>query len=206
VAYLLSRTDEFHATPLVVVLAALLPILALRLPMRAAAVPALILLALLAYAGSNRLAALFGPPQLATIHVPVADGVEAPPVDARAIARMVAAVQRRVPPGSPIYTVTTRSDLVRINDPLIYVLTERDNPARQDFGLQTHAPAQRETIAVLEQARPRVIVRWTSPESTKREPNARGKPTGVRILDSWLAANYRRAERFGYYEILVPRG
>jgi len=47
-------------------------------------------------------------------------------------------------------------------------------------------------------------VRWTSPESTKREPNDRGKPTGVRTLDKWLAANYRPAEQFGYYEILVP--
>jgi hypothetical protein len=205
VAYLLSRTDEFHTTPLIVVLAALLPILALRLPMRGAAVLSLLLLALLAYGLSNRLSALLGPPQLATVHVAVADGAEASPAEARSIERMVAAVQRRVPAGDPIYTVTRRSDLVRINDPMIYVLTERNNPTRQDFGLQTGAPAQREIVAALERVRPKVIVRWTSPESTKREPNDRGKPTGVRTLDKWLAANYRPAEHFGYYEILVPR-
>jgi hypothetical protein len=50
-----------------------------------------------------------------------------------------------------------------------------------------------------------VIVRWTSPESTKREPNQRGKPTGVHILDRWLARNYRASARYGFYEILVPR-
>jgi hypothetical protein len=205
VAYLLSRTDEFHSTPLIVVLAALLPILALRLPMRGAAALALVFVALLAYGLSNRLSALFGPPELATIHVPVADGVEAPPSDARAIEQMVRAVQRRVAPGEPIYTVTRRSDLVRINDPLIYVLTGRDNPTRQDFGLQTGRPAQREIVAALERSRPKVIVRWLSPESTKREPNDRGKPSGVHTLDRWLAANYRPAERYGYYQLLLSR-
>jgi hypothetical protein len=205
IPYLLSRTDEFHSAPLIVVLAALLPILALRLPARGATVLALVFLALFAYGASNRLSALFGPPELATIHVPVADGVKASPRDARAIAQMVRAVQRRVPPDKPIYTVTRRSDLVRINDPLIYVLTERDNPTRADFGLQTGAPAQREIVAVLTRVRPRVIVRWLSPESTKREPNDRGKPSGVHTLDRWLSANYRPGPRYGDYQLLLPR-
>ncbi|MEA2492331.1 MAG: hypothetical protein QOJ29_242 [Thermoleophilaceae bacterium] len=204
IAYLLSRTDEFHSTPLIVVLAAVLPLLALHSPMRAAAPLAVLLLALLAYGASNRLSALFEPPQLATVHVAVADGVKAPPGEGHAIEQMVRDVQRRVPAGEPIYTVTRRADLVRINDPLIYVLTDRDNPTRQDFGLQTKAPAQRAIVTALERAKPKVIVRWSSPESTKREPNDRGKPTGVHTLDRWLAANYRAAERFGFYEILVP--
>jgi hypothetical protein len=118
---------------------------------------------------------------------------------------MVAAVQRRVPPGEPIYSVTRRSDLVRINDPLVYVLTERDNPTRQDFGLQTGAKAQREIVAALGRAKPKAIVRWTNPASTVREPNARGRPSGIRTLDAWLAAHYRLAERDGDYEVLVPR-
>jgi hypothetical protein len=206
VAYLLSRTDEFHSQPLIVVLAAVLPMLALRVPLRLAVLPAVLLLALLAYGASNRLSALFGPPALASIHVAVADGVKAPPGDARAIEQMVAAVDRRVPPGQPIYAVTRRSDLVRINDPLIYVLTQRDNPTRQDFGLQTGAKAQRQIVLSLERARPKVIVRWTSPESTRREPNDRGKPSGVHTLDRWLDTNYRPTERFGFYELLEPAG
>src|SRR4051812_40317601 len=204
IAYLLSRTDEFHSTPLIVVLAALLTILALRVPMRGAAVLALVVVALLAYGASNRLSALFGGPDLAPIHVAVADGVKAPPAEARAIEQMVAAVQRRVRAGAPIYTVTRRSDLVRINDPLIYVLTERNNPTDQDFGLQTKAPAQRSVVAALERSRPKVIVRWLDPVSVVREPNDRGKPTGVRLLDRRLAQNYRPAERYGDYELLVP--
>lgn len=206
VAYLLSRTDEFHATPLLVALAALLPALIARAPRAPAAGLALVLLLLFGYGASNRLSALLDPPELSAIHVPVADGVRAPPAEARAIEVTVGAVQRRVREGEPLYTVTRRSDLVRINDPLIYVLTERDNPARQDFGLQTDAKSQREIIAVLQRARPSAIVRWTDPASTIREPNRRGRPTGIRTLDRWLAGHYRRAERHGYYEILVPAG
>jgi hypothetical protein len=210
VAYLLSRTDEFHATPLIIVVAALATIhvkdaLQGQSQSRGLSIGLAAVLALLfAYGASNRLSALLGPPELSAVDVAVADGVQAPPAEARAIERMVRAVQRRVPPGEPIYVVTRRSDLVRINDPLIYVLAERDNPARQDFGLQTGAEAQRDIVAVLERSKPKVIVRWTDPASTLREPNERGRPTGIRTLDRWLAAHYRPAERYGHYEILVP--
>jgi hypothetical protein len=204
--YLYSRTDEFHATPLIVTLAALIPLVAVRVPRPVAAPLAAILLLLFGYGALNRLSALFSPPALSAIHVAVADGVEAPPSQARAIEAMVAAVHRRVPPGQPIYAVTRRSDLVRVNDPLIYVLTERDNPTGQDFGLQTGAPAQGRIVAALELARPKVIVRWTDPISTVREPNARGRPSYIHTLDRWLASHYRLAERHGVYEILVPRG
>ena len=94
---------------------------------------------------------------------------------------------------------------MRVNDPLIYVLTERDNPTRQDFGLQTGAPAQRQIVASLARVMPEVIVRWTDPASTIREPNARGRPTGIHLVDAWLAVHYRLAERHGYYDVLVPR-
>lgn len=204
-AYLLSRTDEFHSTPSIVLLAVLLPVLAMRVSMRGAAAMALVVAALLAYGLSNRLSALFGPPDLQTVRVAVADGVKAPPAEARAIERMVRAVQRRVPAGDPIYAVTRRSDLVRINNPLIYVLTERDNPTRQDFGLQTGAVAQQQIIGALAAVRPKAIVRWLSAESTKREPNDRGKPSGIRTLDVWLSQNYRPVARYGDYQILVPR-
>jgi hypothetical protein len=205
VAYLLSRTDEFHSTPLIVALAALIALLALRAPRPAAVAMLAVLTALLAYGASNRLSALFHGPELSAVNLPVADGTRTPPAEARAIEHMVAAVHRRVPPGAPIYTVTLRSDLVRINDPMIYVLTQRDNPARQDFGLQTSARAQDQIVAMLERIPVAVIVRWTDPISTVREPNARGTPSGVHTLDRWLASHYRLAERHGSYEILVRR-
>ncbi|MEA2428567.1 MAG: hypothetical protein QOF37_2195, partial [Thermoleophilaceae bacterium] len=164
------------------------------------------LLALLVVHGAwNRASALLRPPALETVHVAVADGVEAPPSEARATGAMVAAVQRRVPPGEPIYVLSRRSDLVRFNNPLVYVLTERDNPTTHDFGLDAGAPAQAHIVAALERARPRAVVRWTDPISAVPEPNLRGRPSGVHTLDAYVTRTYRLAERDGFYDVLVPR-
>ncbi len=197
-AYLLSRPDEFHATPLIVVLAAALPPAlawasrARVTPVAPAAVLAAAALALLlAHGAANRLSALVDPPELAAIDLPAADGALAPPAEAQALATMSRAVRRAVPPGEPIYTTTRRSDLVRFNQPLVYVLADRPNPTRHDYAIQTSTADQRALVSELARARPRAIVRWTSPASTVREPNRRGEPTGARILDRWVAARYR---------------
>jgi hypothetical protein len=210
VAYLLSRTDEFHTAPLFVIAAIALPIVVARewgssgfLPVAVAA--AVVLTLLTAHGAWNRTSALLRPPDLDTVDVEVADGAKAPPDEARAVERMVRAVQSRVPPGEPIYVAPRRSDLVRFNAPLVYVLTERDNPTRRDFGLETSAAAQDRIVATLERVRPRVIVRWTAPIQVVREPNLRGRPTGVRTLDAYIARDYRLLERAGSYDVLVPR-
>jgi hypothetical protein len=206
--YLLSRSDEFHATPLLVVLAAAIPLVLAAgrfqpRPLKAALASVLALL--LAYGALNRGSALLLPEPLARIHLPVADGAEAAPAEARSLERMARLVMRVVPPGAPIYTITRRSDLVRVNQPLVYVLTERHNPLRADFDISTPPQAQRRLVAALTRARPRAIVRWTSPQSTVREPNLRGRPSGSRLLDRWVAAHYRPLQRYGFYEVLVPR-
>jgi hypothetical protein len=206
--YLLSRSDELHATPLIVVLAAALPAaLAWRTGSGPALRAALALIAalLLVYGAANRLSALLRPPQLAPIDLALADGAEAPPAEARALRRMAEIVQARVPRGQPIYTITRRSDLVRFNQPLVYVVTERPNPTRHEYAIQTSAEDQRELVGQLAGARPRAVVRWTSPKSVRREPNLRGEPSGSRVLDRWIASNYRLLARAGDYEILVPR-
>jgi hypothetical protein len=59
---------------------------------------------------------------------------------------------------------------------------------------------------VLERERPRAIVRWNDPVTVVREPNQRGEPTGSRVLDRWIADRYLLLARFGFYEVLVPRG
>jgi hypothetical protein len=209
--YLLSRTDEFHSTPLLLVLAVLLPAVAAwgvrsdRLAGRAPAVVAACVLALLlAYGLSNRVSALFLPPELAAVDVPAADGVRAPPREAAALERVVELVQRRVPPGEPIYVAPRRSDLVAFENPMLYVLTERDNPLRRDVTLFTEAAVQRRVVRALERARPEVVVRWTASLSSKREPNLRGEPTGSRLLDDYLASRYRPFERL-YQHVLLER-
>jgi hypothetical protein len=209
VYYLLSRTDEFHAGPLVIALAVVLPA-ALGGPRRVrgglSVLGVVAVALLLAYGAANRLSALVLPPDLAPIHVPAADGVRAPPREARALAAMVAEVQRRVPPGKPIYVVPRRSDLVSFEDPLAYVLSERDNPTNEDVGLRAGAAAQAGVVRALERWRPAVVVRWIDPLSSQREPNPRGRSSGVHTVDRYLAARYRVARRLpGYYEILARR-
>jgi hypothetical protein len=207
--YLLSRTDEFHVTPLLVVLAVALPLVAGsrdgRLPRWLGFGGAAVLALLALYGVSNRAAALVSPPAFADLHVAVADGVEAAPADAAALPEVVRLVQSRVPPGSPIYVAPLRSDLVRINDPLLYVLCERPNATSEDFGLLTSAAAQHRIVLRLLEARPGAIVRWRDPISVQREPNRRGTPTGVHVLDDFLATQYRLLKRVGYYDVLVPR-
>jgi hypothetical protein len=160
---------------------------------------------LLLYGVANRASALLRPPNLAAIPLPAADGAEAPPGEARSLAATIRLVRRVTPPGAPIYTITHRSDLVRFNQPLVYVLADRDNPTYRDYGLQTGQVAQRRIVADLQRARPRAVVRWNDPITTKREPNLRGHPTGVRTLDRWVARRYRLVSRVGDYDVLVPR-
>jgi hypothetical protein len=85
------------------------------------------------------------------------------------------------------------------------VLADRDNAARRDFGLVTSAAEQQAIVDRLRARRPRVVVRWTDPLSSKEEPNLRGTPSGSRALDEYLAADYRLLERLYHYDVLVPR-
>ena len=208
-AYLLSRSDEFHVQPLAVVVAVALPLVIARAPgtlPRPLAVAGIVVMGFLLAAGAaNRVSALLLPPSLETIDVAVADGVSAPPATAAAIERTGEVVQERVPHGEPIYVATTRSDRIRITNPLLYVLAGRDSVYDKDFGPITTAAAQREIVDALTEARPRVVVRWTDPEATKAEPNRSASSSGVRTVDRHLAASYRVRERNGFYEILVPR-
>jgi hypothetical protein len=205
-SYLLSRTDEFHTQPLFVALAVLLPALAVTTKRRAVAVAAACVFGLMLVHGvANRLSALFGPPAMSEVHVAAADGVEAPPPEARALELVVADVHARVPPGQPIYVAPRRSDLVTYSNSIVYVLADRDNAARQDFGLVTSAAEQQSIVDQLRARRPRVVVRWTDPLSSKDEPNLRGRPSGSRVLDQYLAVSYRLLHRLYHYDVLVPR-
>ncbi|MBA3301544.1 MAG: glycosyltransferase family 39 protein [Thermoleophilaceae bacterium] len=206
-SYLVSRADEFHATPLIVVLAALLPLaIAAAGTRRALALAAAGVLALLLLHGVlNRTSALLRPEAAEAVDVDAAAGARVPPAEAMALERTVREVRRLVPPGGAIYVLPQRSDLVRIGNPLIYVLAERENPTDRDFGLLSRRKEQREAIAALERERPAALVRWTDPKSSRPEPNERGKPSGVVILDDYVAANYSLVARNGYYDVLVPR-
>ena len=133
------------------------------------------------------------PPPLERLDVDVADGVKAPTAEARALAALVAYVRARVPEGEPVFVANPRHDLVKVGNPLLYVLLQRDNPTRYDVfqpGVVTSAPVQREMVRDLERARPEIVVRWLSPVASQPEPNGAGRSSGVRILDRYLARHY----------------
>ncbi len=201
-AYLLSRADELHVQPLLVVLCALIPIVAAGLER-----PQLLLvpLALILLAGvANRVSALVLPPELEPVTLPGVPGIRVPPDEADALQRLVAAVQREIPPGEPVYVAPRRSDLVTLTDPLIHFLVRRPNVLRRDALLQAEPEEQERIVAALRRERP-LVIRWLDPISSRSEPNERGRPSGSRALDEYLAAEYRPQARYGEYEILVPR-
>lgn len=144
----------------------------------------------------------------APLDAAVADGVRAAPATGRPLAAAVAELRRLVPSGRPIYVIGRRADWTTAGAPLVYVLADRPNPTRYDIaapGVVTSLPVQREIVAALTRARPGAIVRWTDPVSTAPEPNLAGRPSGVRLLDEWIARSYREAARYGAWTVLVPR-
>ena len=110
-----------------------------------------------------------------------------------------------MPPGEPIYVAPRRWDLVTISDPLVHFLVRRPNVLRRDVLVQSRPAEQAAIVAALRRARPKAIVRWTDPASSRPEPNRRGRPAARARSTSTSPPTYRLDERFGAYDVLVPR-
>ncbi len=212
VAYLLARADEFHLIPLAVFLPVALVLAAAgerAAGHRVAALACVAVLGLIALHGLDRKRVqLATTPPLAALHLPVADGVRIPWPDARALERLHAFVDRRVASGAPLFVAQPRYDLVKVGDPLLYVLLGHPNPTRYDVmqpGVVTTAPVQRDMIRALARARPRLVVRWLDPVAEQPEPDGAGRSSGVNLLGRFLDARYRSVARFGDYEVLRRR-
>lgn len=209
-AYLLARADEFHLVPLAAVLPVLLAAATGRARATASKLALSVPVVLIALNGidQNRIELIDSPP-LETIHVDVADGVKAPPAEARALEDVVAYVRRRVPTGGPIFAANPRHDLVHVGNPLVYLLADRPNPTRYDVmqpGVVTTASVQREMARDLRRSGTKLVVRWLSPVASEAEPGGAGRSSGVRILDRYLAGNYVPVARFGDYQVLGLAG
>ena len=203
--YLGSRPDDLHAQPLLVVLCALIPLAVVRAPAALRVALAAALGVILLAGAANRLSALLLPPDLEPVRVAGVPGIRVPPAEARALPALVGRVQALVPPGEPIHVAPRRSDLVTLTDPLIHFLVRRPNVLFRDVLVQARPEEQERIVAALRRTRPRAVVRWTDPASSRPEPNRRGRPSGSRALDEHLAAAYRLDGRFGAYDVLVPR-
>jgi hypothetical protein len=209
VVYLLARADVYHLVPLAAVVPILLATAAAKERQRAVAVVLVGAMALIALQGLDRKRIQWlDPPPLATIHVDVADGVKAPTAEANSLTQLTRYVRARVPEGEPIFVANPRFDLVRVGNPLVYVIVQRPNPTRYDVmqpGVVTTAPVQKEIIGDLERARPRLVIRWLSPVADQEEDNGAGRSSGVRLLDRYLTRAYVPERRFGDYLVLRRR-
>jgi len=221
--YLRSRADEFHSQPLLVLIAASLAIAAgwlisewreaagstlagstLARSILAGAI-AVVLVLLAVHGTANRLSALLRPPALEQVGLPGTSGVTDTAANVQALREVVPYVQARVPPGQPIFVAPRRSDLVRIDDLLFYVLVNRDSVLDAGAQLDALPSVQRSTVAALERKQPRIVVRWVDPQSSQPEPNLRGRSSGSHLLDDYLSRAYRETAQFGYYVVLERR-
>jgi hypothetical protein len=210
VAYLIGRPDEFHLLPLSAVLAVILAGAAATARHGALRVVLAVALAVIAIAGLERRAGqALHPPAAAAVPGPAGGGVHTSPADARSLRQLRAAVQRLTRPGQPIFVANPRFDRVRVGDPLLYIILGHPNPTRYDVmqpGLVTTAPVQREIIGSLRRTHTRLVVRWLNPTASAREDDGAGRPSGVHLLDRYLATQFRREARYGDYEVLVAKG
>ena len=133
VGYLLARADLFHLIPLAAVLPILLATGAERERRTGHALPRS------RWRSSSGLIVLHGldrkriqalhPPPLSALEIDVADGVRAPTAEARSLGKLVRYVRARVGPGEPVFVANPRYDLVKVGNPLVYVLLDQPNPA-----------------------------------------------------------------------------
>jgi hypothetical protein len=195
-AYFVSRADEEHAQTLLVLVTAIAAIGEPRLVLGA------VLALILVTGAGNRASALLRPPDLATLHLKGAGGVQVSPQDATDLPKLAARIQRLTQ--GPIYVAPRRSDLVTFSDPLLHYLVDRPNVLHRDVLLQAKPEEQAKIVAALRRAHP-LVIRWTDPASSKPEPNRRGRSSGSRALDDYLSRAYREESRFGAYVVLVPR-
>ncbi len=108
-----------------------------------------------------------------------------------------------------MFVANPRHDLVRVGNPLLYVLLDRPNPTGYDVmqpGVVTTAAVQREMVRDLRAGGRELVVRWLSPVADQRGANGAGRSSGVRILDRYLRSRYRPVRRIGDYEVLRRRG
>jgi hypothetical protein len=208
-AYLLGRTDEFHLVPLAAVLPVLLAAAAAverRAPLRLGLL--LLLLLIVAHGLERQAGQALHPPAMARVPGPAGNGVRTSPADARALAALLGDVHALVGAGQPVFVADPRHDLVRVGDPLLYVILDRPNPTRYDVmqpGVVTTSGVQREIVRDLERSHTGVVVRWLDPTASRAEPNGAGRSSGVHLLDRYLAGAFRPQARFGYYAVLVRR-
>ena len=209
-AYLAGRADLFHVVPLAAVLPAALALLPPLLPRQAvqtgtALACGLVLAILLVDGVSRRIDVIQTDPPTTEAPGPAADGVRMDEADARALARIGAELDRRVPDRS-IWVANARHDRITSSASLAYILLDRPSATRYPIlqpGVVTEGDVQREIERDLA-AGSVPVVRWLSANGAAPEPNPSGRESRSRELDRYLAQAYRVELATGNWQLLLP--
>ncbi len=121
----------------------------------------------------------------------------------RDLAAAAAFIAANTTPEDRIFLANGRHDRIFANDVIFYFMAQRQ-PATKYYefnpGVTTSAKIQTLIVEDLEESRVSWVV--VSRRNDKNiEPNLSALSSGVRILDSYLSANFGLVNRFGSYEI-----
>jgi hypothetical protein len=129
------------------------------------------------------------------------------PVD-RATADTVRYIGTHTLPTDRIFVGLPRHDQIVANDIAFYFVAGR-LPATKwyhfDPGIQTSARIQRDMVAELQSAPPKLIVIENTFQGI-HEANESARSSGVTILDDYLRRAYKPVARFERYQVMAPEG
>jgi hypothetical protein len=116
--------------------------------------------------------------------------------------RAIAFVRARTGENEPIFVGNARHDQILINDVMFYYLADRPCPTPYHElhpGVATTLPVQQAIVEDLQdkQVTWAVTVEW----SPSTEPNGSAVSSGVRVLDEFIRANYRRIAEYSAYTV-----
>jgi hypothetical protein len=132
--------------------------------------------------------------------------LDAPGADA--YVRAIAEVQRRVPPGQPIFVGNTRHDRLIINEVLFYFLSERPSAtAYHDMhpGVVTTVAVQEAMVRDIESTRVSCVVLHDDPQRPPEPGNDSGVSSGVTMLDQYIRGHFVPGPRFDDYQVWERR-
>ena len=112
-------------------------------------------------------------------------------------------VQQHTATHERVLVGNSRHDRTFLNDIAFYFLAGRGSATRYHHlepGVVTTRPVQQEIMAVLEDRKTPLIVRFAKFEN-HLEPNGSSRSSGVTDLDAYIGTHYRLTERFGDYTI-----
>lgn len=119
---------------------------------------------------------------------------------------LITYIKEHTAPNEPIFSGSTRHDLLASNDVLLYFAAERQAGVR-DYsmmpGITTRRDVQQRIRDDLQQNNVQLLV--LSDNGIPQEPNRSRDSSGVTLLDDYIAANYRIVQQFGSYFVLAPQ-